>query len=78
MSSKIITHVCQIAELYGRELGLAPFEIERVVNSRDGGRDEWIIHVQFNDTDPLVESDDLEAIIVVDAVTVTPRLVTGL
>jgi hypothetical protein len=73
-----ITNVCQIAESYGREIGLAEFEIERVVHSKVDGKDEWIIHVQFGELDPLIEDDQHGAIIVVDAATEKPRLIEGL
>ncbi len=72
-----ITNVCQIAEAYGREIGLAKFDIERIVHSRKE-KDEWIIHVQFGETDPLLEKDGHGAIIVVDATTGEPRLIEGL
>lgn len=73
-----ITNICQIAEDYGREIGLADYEIERIVHSRTNGRDEWIIHLQFGVLDPLIEDDGHGAIIVVDAVTEKPRLIEGL
>ena len=40
-----ITNFCQIAEEYGREIGLAAFEIERIVHSKSDGKDEWIFHL---------------------------------
>ena len=73
-----IMNVCQIAEDYGREIGLADFEIERVVHAKKDGKDEWIIHVQFGDIDPLIENDSHGAIIVVDTATERPRLIDGL
>ncbi len=73
-----ITNVCQIAEDYGRAIGLADFEIERIVHSRNKDKDEWIIHVRFGELDPLIEDDGNGAIIVVDAVTEKPRLIQGL
>ena len=73
-----ITNVCLIAEDYGREIGLAEFEIERVVHAKKDGKDEWIIHVRFGELDPLIEDDGDGAIIVVDAVTEKPRLIEGL
>jgi hypothetical protein len=73
-----ITNVCQIAEDFGREIGLAKFEIERVVHAKKEGKDEWIIHVQFGELDPLIENDGQGAIIVVDAATEEPRLLEGL
>ena len=73
-----ITNVCQIAEDFGREIGLAEFEIERVVHAKKEGKDEWIIHVQFGQLDPLIENDGQGAIIVVDATTEKPRLIEGL
>lgn len=73
-----IANVCQIAEDFGREIGLAKFDIERVVHAKKEGKDEWIIHLQFGELDPLIENDNHGAIIVVDAVTEEPRLVDGL
>ncbi len=77
-TTTMITNVCQIAENYGREIGLADFEIERVVHSKSDSKDEWIIHVQFGELDPLLEEDGHGAIIVVDAITEKPRLIEGL
>jgi hypothetical protein len=73
-----ITNICRIAEDYGREIGLGDFEIERIVHARTEDKDEWIIHVQLGELDPLIEHDDHGAIIVVDAVTEKPRLIEGL
>jgi hypothetical protein len=73
-----ITNVCQIAEDYGREIGLADFQIERVIHAKKEDKDEWIIHVRFGELDPLIEDDGQGAIIVVDAATEKPRLITGL
>ena len=73
-----ITNVCQIAEDYGREIGLADFEIERIIHTKKEGKDEWIIHVRFGELDPLIEDDGHGAIIVVDAATEKPRLIEGL
>ena len=73
-----ITNFCQIAEEYGREIGLAEFEIERIVHSKSEGKDEWIFHLKFGELDPLIESDGQGAIVVVDAETEKPRLVEGL
>jgi hypothetical protein len=73
-----ITNICQIAENYGREIGLAPFEIERIVHSKIDDKNEWIIYVHFNDVDPLVENDGDGAIIVVDAATERPCMIEGL
>jgi len=73
-----ITNVCQIAEAYGREIGLADFEIERIVHAKKGVKDEWIIHVRFGELDPLIEDDGQGAIIVVDAATSEPRLIEAL
>ncbi len=73
-----ITNVCQIAEDYGRKIGLAEFEIERVVHSKSENEDEWIIHVTFGEFDPLIVDAPDGAIIVVDAQTETPRLIPGL
>lgn len=77
-TSTTIASICQIAEDYGREIGLAPFDIERIVHSKEGGTDEWVIHVQFSELDPLIEDDRNGAIIVVDAATEKPRLIVGL
>jgi hypothetical protein len=77
-TTSTIANVCQIAEQFEREIGLAPFDIERVVHSRKEGQDEWIIHIQFGELDPLIESDDHGAIIVVDAITERPRLIEGM
>ena len=77
-STTTITNVCQIAENFGRDIGLADFEIVRVVHSKNDGKDEWIVKVQIQMTDPLIEDDDHGAIIVVDAETEKPRLVEGL
>ncbi|MGM0491111.1 MAG: hypothetical protein ACQESR_30665 [Planctomycetota bacterium] len=73
-----ITNVCRIAEDYGREIGLAPFEIDRLVRAKKEDKDEWVLHVQFGELDPLVQNDNHGAIIVVDAITKEPRLVEGL
>ena len=73
-----IANICQIAEDYGREIGLADFEIERIVHAKQKGKDEWIIHLRFGELDPLVEDEGHGAIIVVDAVTEKPRLIEGL
>ncbi|MDA1211282.1 MAG: hypothetical protein O2955_02135 [Planctomycetota bacterium] len=73
-----ITNICQIAEDYGRKIGLAPFEIERIVHSRKEDINEWIIHIQFGKMDPLIEDDVHGAIIIVDAETEKPRLLEGL
>jgi hypothetical protein len=73
-----ITNVCRIAEDFGREIGLADFEIEGVVHARNTDKDEWIVHVRFGELDPIIEDDGHGAIIVVDAVTEKPRLIQGL
>ena len=73
-----ITNVCQIAENYGREIGLADFEIERIVHAKKEGKDEWIVHVRFGELDLSIEDDGHGAIIVVDAATEKPRLIEGL
>lgn len=73
-----ITNVCQIAEDYGREIGLADFQIERVIHAKKEDKDEWIIHVRFGELDPLIEDDGQGAIIVVEAATEKPRLIEGL
>ena len=72
-----ITNVCQIAETFGAGLGLAKFEIDRIVHNRSDGKDEWVLQLRFVDVDPLVE-DDAGAIIIVDAETERARLVQGL
>lgn len=73
-----ITNVCRIAEAYGHEIGLADFEIERVVRSSAAGRNEWIVHLQFGPIDPSIEPESHGAIIVIDAATEKPRLIEGL
>ncbi len=73
-----ITNICQIAEDYGREIGLAEFEIERVVHSKSENEDEWIIYVTFREFDPLIVDAPDGAIIVIDTETETPRLIPGL
>ncbi len=73
-----ITNFCQIAEDYGKEIGLAKFDIERIVHAQDGGKDEWIFHLKFLEVDPRIEDDGDGAVVVVDAVTSEPRLIQGL
>lgn len=73
-----ITNVCQIAVNYGREIGLANFDIEKVVHVKEDGKDEWIIYVLFDELDPRIENDGHGAIIVVDALTEQPRIIEGL
>lgn len=73
-----ITNVCQIAEHYGRDIGLGDFQIDRVVHEKHDDRDEWIIHLRFAESDLLIEDEGHGAIIVVDAVTELPRLLEGL
>ncbi len=73
-----ITNVCQIAEDFGRKIGLADFEIERIVHTKNQHKDEWIIQVRFGELDPLLTDDSHGAIIVVDAETEKPRLIEGL
>ncbi len=77
-TTKTITSICQIAEDYGREIGLAEFHIERIVHAKKEDKDEWIIHVRFGELDPVLEDDGQGAIIVVDSVTEKPRLIEGL
>lgn len=77
-SANLIADVCQIAEEFGREIGLADFEIERVVHSQQNGQDEWILYLKLGELDPNILADDHGAIIVVDAATERPRLVEGL
>lgn len=69
-----ITNICQIAQDYGRELGSADFQIEKVVHAKKEGKDEWIIQVWFDELDPLIEDDGQDAITVVDAATKKPHL----
>lgn len=78
MTTTTITKVCKIAEDHGREIGLADFQIERVIHAKKEDKDEWIIHVRFGKLDPLIEDDGQGAIIVVDAATEKPRLIEGL
>ena len=73
-NTSTIIKVCQIAEDYGREIGLASFDFESIVHSKDDGKDEWICFVQFGELDPLIEDDGDGAIIVVDGVSYQPRL----
>jgi hypothetical protein len=73
-----ITSVCRIAEAFGHKIGLADFQIERVIHAKNDDKDEWIIHVRFDELDPLVEDEAQGAIIVVDAITENPRLIEGL
>lgn len=73
-----ITNACEIAEAYGRQLGLATFEIDRVVHSRSDRADEWIVYLKFSEVDPLIEDDGNGAIIVVDDQTGEARLIEGL
>ena len=73
-----ITNFCKIAEDYGREIGLADFEIERIVHSKTQDTDEWIFHLKIRAMDPSIEDDNHGAIIVVDALTEKPRLIEGL
>lgn len=70
--------VCEIAEEYGRQIGLRDFEIDRVVHARDQNRDEWVVHLAVRLPDPSLEEDDFGALIVVDTQSGTPRLVEGL
>jgi hypothetical protein len=73
-----ITHICRIAEAYAQTIGLAEFEIERIVHSRTAERDEWILHLEFKEVDPLIEHEGQGAIIVVDSATENPQLIEGL
>ncbi len=73
-----ITNFCQIAEDYGSKIGLAKFEIERIVHAQDDGKDEWIFHLKFLEIDPRIEDDGDGAIVVVDTATSKPRLIEGL
>ncbi len=77
-TTTMITNVCQIAEDFGREIGLADFQIDRVIHAKANGKDEWIIHVRFCELDPSIEDENHGAIIVVDTLTEVPRLVEGL
>lgn len=71
-------YVCHIADTFARQIGLADFEIERVVHSKSDVKDEWIVQLRFPSPDPLIEDDDHGASIVVDAETEKPRLIEGL
>lgn len=73
-----IAAMSQIAEEFGKEIGLAEFEIERIVHSKTLDADEWIVHLQFVNTDPRIEDDRNGAIVAVDARTEKPRLIEGL
>jgi len=77
-TTTMISSICQIAEDFGKSMGLMEFEIERIVRSRTGGKDEWIVQLQFSDVDPLIEDDGQCAIVVVDAVSEKARLLEGL
>lgn len=77
-TTTVISNVCKIAEDFGTRCGLSGFEIARVVHSRENGKDEWIVQLEFSNIDPLIEDDGQCAIIVVDAVTEEPRLIEGL
>lgn len=59
-------------------MGFANFEIERVVRSREHGKDEWIVQLVFHDVDPLLEDDGQCAIVIVDAQSEQPRLLENL
>lgn len=73
-----ITNFCQIAEAYGQEIGLANFEIERIVHAKSNDKDEWVFHLKFLEVDPRIEDDRDGAIVVVDVATSKPRLIEGL
>ena len=73
-----ITNFCQIAEEFGQKIGLAEFEIERIVHTKSAGIDEWVFHLKFDELDPLIEIEEHGAIVVVDATTKVPRLIEGL
>jgi hypothetical protein len=73
-----IATMSQIAEEFGQEIGLAEFEIERIVHSKTVNADEWVFHLQFVNVDPRIENDRNGAIIVVDARTEKPRLIEGI
>lgn len=74
----MISSICQIAEDFGKSIGLMDFEIERIVRSREAGKDEWIVQLQFSNIDPLIEDDGQCAIVVVDARSEKPRLLESL
>lgn len=78
ITTTTITNICQVAEDFGKNIGLAAFEIEKIIHSKSEGRDEWILHLRFVDIDPALEDDGNGAIVVVDAETETPRLIEGL
>lgn len=78
MPTTMIASISQIAEDFGKEIGLGKFEIDRIVRSREDGKDEWIVHLQLASLDPAIEDDQEGAIIVVDAKTEKPRLIEGL
>ncbi|MEZ6063466.1 MAG: hypothetical protein R3C19_24220 [Planctomycetaceae bacterium] len=73
-----VTSICHVAEEFAKLQGLKDFEIERVVRSREDGKDEWIVQLGFQDIDPLIEDDGQCAIIIVDAQSEEPRLLEGL
>ena len=77
-TTTVISHICRIAEDFGHSHGMTDFEIERVVHSRTGEKDEWIVQLSFTNLDPLLEDDKHCAIVVVDTATEEPRLLEGL
>jgi hypothetical protein len=77
-TTTMISSICQIAEDFGKSIGLMDFEIERIVRSRADGKNEWIVQLQFSNVDPLIEDDGQCAIVVVDAESEKPRLLEGL
>lgn len=70
--------VCEIAEEFGRQIGMRDFEIDRIVHARDENRDEWVVHLAVRLQDPSIEEDNFGALIVVDAQSGTPRLLESL
>jgi hypothetical protein len=77
-TTTIVAHICHIAEEFAKLRGFKDFEIERVVRSREDGKDEWIVQLGFRDIDPLIEDDGQCAIIIVDAQSEEPRLLERL
>jgi len=73
-----ITNACEIAETFGKRIGLTEFEIDRVVRAQSGNSREWVIHLKSKEADESIEDDACGAIIVVDDATGNARLIDGL
>ena len=77
-TSSVVAAICQIAEAFGKSLGLAEFEIDRVVRSRDKVHDEWIVYLRRMQCDANVIEEERGTIVVIDAESKVPRLIEGL